>query len=258
MKIVVTLAGVLAVVVLVAAQQGARAYADPASSHGPKWKLVFADDFNRPLDLSKWGLYEGQPGGDPGGWWDPSHVVVKKGILHLETYQDPAWGGKWVSGGLSSSHAVKQTYGRYLVRFRATKGYGVSNILLLFPSADHWPPEIDFAEDGGTSETGRPSMGATLHYGADNSQIQRSITADFTRWHVMGVEWTPGKLVYTIDGKTWGTVVSPNVPSETMEMDIQAQAGTCGDQWTPCPNETTPPLVDLQVDWVQVYSYLSA
>ena len=35
---------------------------------------------------------------------------------------------RWVSGGMSSSHALKQTYGKYLVRFRATKGYGVSNI----------------------------------------------------------------------------------------------------------------------------------
>jgi beta-glucanase (GH16 family) len=241
-------------VVAVTVMLASGASSSPGFPPVPKWKLVFSEQFNR-LDQAKWGLYSGQPGGDPGGWWDPSHVVVQGGIAHLKTYRDSAFGNRWVSGGMSSSHAVKQTYGKYLVRFRATPGYGVSNVLLLFPSADHWPPEIDFAEDGGTSSTGRPSMSASLHYGADNSQIQRSVSADFTKWHVMGVEWTPGKLVYTIDGRVWGTVVSLYVPSETMEMDLQAQAGTCGDQYTPCPDATTPALVDLQVDWVQIYAY---
>jgi beta-glucanase (GH16 family) len=218
------------------------------------WRLVFSDDFNT-LNTASWGLYEGQPGGDPGGWWEPSHVVVNGGMARLQTYRDPLVGNRWVSGGMSSSHALKQTYGKYLVRFRATVGYGVSNVVLLWPVADHWPPEIDFAEDGGTSETGRPRMSAFLHYGPDNRQIQRSVNGDFTQWHVMGVEWTPGKLVYTMDGGIWGTVKSTYVPSELMEFDIQTQAGTCGDPWTPCPNATTPALVELQVDWVRAYAY---
>ena len=98
-------------------------------------------------------------------------------------------------------------------------------------------------------------MSATLHYGANNDTIQRNVTGDFTQWHVMGVEWSPGKLVYTLDGRNWATVLSPYVPSEPMEFDIQAQAGTCSDVWTPCPNPTTPSLVELQVDWVQAYAY---
>jgi hypothetical protein len=37
-----------------------------------------------------------------------------------------------------------------------------------------------------------------------------------------------------------------------MELDLQAQAGTCGDRYAPCPDATTPARVDLQVDWVAV------
>lgn len=248
------LAGLLVAALLIVSQSAAQGvHDDLGTAKRPRWTEVFFDDFKK-LDLTRWGLYEGQPGGDPGGWWEPSHVVVKNGIAHLFTYRDPAVDNRWVSGGFSNSHALKQTYGKYLVRFRATSGYGVSNILLLWPVADHWPPEIDFAEDGGRSTT-RPRMTATLHYGEDNHTIQQGITGDFTKWHVMGVEWTPGKLVYTIDGRAWGTVVDPNVPSEPMELAIQAQAGTCGDEWTPCPNETTPGLVDLQIDWVQAFAY---
>lgn len=218
------------------------------------WKLVFRDDFTTRLDEHSWGTYEGQPGGDPGGWWDPSHVVVRGGTLRLETYRDPRFGNRWVSGGLSSSHAVKQRYGRYEVRFRMDRGVGVAGILLLWPVRDAWPPEIDFAETGGMRH-GRDEMSATLHHGAANHQIQRTVKSDFSRWHVMGVRWTPGQLVYTLDGRPWATVRSAHVPAERMEFDMQTQAGTCGDHWAPCPDATTPRRVTMEVDWVRIYAY---
>jgi len=49
-------------------------------------------------------------------------------------------------------------------------------------------------------------------------------------------------------------VRSRHVPAERMELDLQAQAGTCGDRYAPCPDATTPASVDLQVDWVAVYA----
>jgi beta-glucanase (GH16 family) len=220
----------------------------------PGWRIVFADDFRNGFDASRWGAYSGQPGGDPGGWWDPSHVVASGGVLRLETYRDPAFGGRWVSGGVSSSYALKQTYGKYLVRFRVDGGVGVAAIVLLWPVADHWPPEIDFAENGGETSA-RDEMSATLHYGADDSIIQRTVHADFTRWHTVGVEWTPGRLVYTLDGHPWSTVRSEHVPAEPMELDLQTQAGTCGNPYAPCPDSTTPPHVDMLVDWVVAYAY---
>jgi beta-glucanase (GH16 family) len=232
---------------------------DGASNGSPedaraKWKLVFSDSFRHGLDGSKWGRYSGQPGGDPGGWWAPSHVVVRRGVLNLETYRDPRFGGRWVSGGLSNARALKQTYGKYEVRFRVDDGKGVAAILLLWPVRDHWPPEIDFAEDGGMTGR-RRSMSATLHYGGSDNQIQRGVRADLTRWHTAGVEWTPGKLVYTLDGKPWGTVRSRNVPREPMELAMQAQAGTCGHRYAPCPDATTPAKVNMQIHWVRAYAY---
>jgi beta-glucanase (GH16 family) len=220
----------------------------------PGWHLVFADDFTRGLNTRRWGLYSGQPGGDPGGWWDPSHAVVHNGILNLESYRDPAFGNRWVSAGASSAPALKQAYGKYLVRFRLDRGLGIGATLLLWPSTGDWPPEIDFAENGG--ETGaRDHIAATLHYGSDNDTIQRVRRGDFSKWHVAGVEWTPGRLVYTLDGRPWARVVSTNVPSGPMELDIQAQAGTCGESWAPCPTDATPPRVNLQIDWVVAYAY---
>ncbi|HEU5001685.1 MAG TPA: glycoside hydrolase family 16 protein [Actinomycetota bacterium] len=219
------------------------------------WTQVFADDFTgSSLNAKAWGAYQGQPGGDAGGWWDPSHVVVSNGALNLQTYQDPAFGGRWVSGGVSSAPALKQTYGKYEVRFRMDAGDGVAGVLLLWPSGSGWPPEIDFAEDGGGART---HTSATLHCGTngnDSCQIQHTLSGiDLTQWHTLGVEWTPGLLSYTFDGTVWATVADARVPAQTMEMDLQTQAGTCGDTWAPCPDASTPAHVDMQVDWVVAY-----
>jgi beta-glucanase (GH16 family) len=224
----------------------------------PGWTQVFADDFDgTSLDMSKWYLYYGQPGGDPGGWWDGSHVVVHDGIVELQTYQDPAHNGNttgqnndWVSGGMGGQ-GIHQTYGKYFVRFRMEPGYGLSYVALLWPVDNSWPPEVDFAEQAyGTTAT----TYATLHYGSNNTMIENSVNADFTQWHTVGVEWTAGKLVYTLDGNVWGTVTNPNVPTIPMELDLQTQTYECGNTWSPCPNASTPSHVNMQIDWVVAYS----
>ena len=225
-----------------------------AATQPSAWRLVFFDNFSHGLKPLRWGRYAGQPGGDPGGWWAPSHVVVRRGILTLATYRDPRFGGRWVSGGVSSAPALRQTYGKYEVRFRLDRGKGVAFVALLWPANGGWPPEIDFAENGGETPS-RDHVTATLHFGRENSQIQRTRFGNFTRWHVLGVEWTPDRLDYTIDGRVWSAVRSSTVPHEPMELDLQAQAGTCGDQFAPCPDRHTPGLVNADIDWVAAYAY---
>jgi beta-glucanase (GH16 family) len=249
-------AALLALVLTAGAFAAARRGSSPHHVTAPAssvWQRVFADDFSHGLSRARWGRYTGQPAGDPGGWWAPSHVVVRRGVLELATYRDPRFGGRWVSGGVSNARALKQTYGKYLVRFRVDAGRGVAFVLLLWPVRDVWPPEIDFAEGGGTHGVRRAAT-ATLHYGAHDAIVQRTAHADFGRWHVMGVEWTPGRLVYTIDGRRWATVRGRRVPDEPMELALQTQAGTCGDAYAPCPDATTPANVTMQVDWVVAYA----
>jgi beta-glucanase (GH16 family) len=217
--------------------------------------LVFFDNFSHGLRAFHWGRYSGRPGGDPGGWWAPSHAVVVDGVLDLQTYRDPRYGGRWVSGGVSSAPALRQTYGRYDVRVRVDAGEGVAFIALLWPVRNVWPPEIDFAENGGENGL-RDHIAATLHYGADDMQIQRVLRVDLSRWHTVGVQWRPGMLSYTVDGRQWAVVRSRSVPSQPMELDLQTQAGTCGDPSAPCPDSTTPPHVDAQIKWVAAYAYV--
>lgn len=217
----------------------------------PGWRQVYAEDFTGGSLPSGWGAYEGQPGGEPDGWWSPSHVTVGDGALQLKGYRD---GGRWVTGGVMNSKQASTTYGKYEVRFRMTKGNGVKYAILLWPKSENWPidGEIDFAEDGGGNRT---TTSATMHYGANDSIIQRELTGqDFSQWRTVGVEWTPGKLVYTLDGKPWATVASSYVPSGPMDLAIQTETGTCGGKWLGCPDATTPSQVNLEVDWVSVWT----
>jgi beta-glucanase (GH16 family) len=218
----------------------------------PGWREVFHDDFNgETLNRSRWRLYYGQPGGDPAGWFDPSHVTVSDGMLEISAYRGPADRGRWGTGGVSSSPGLVQTYGKYLVRFRFGAGTGISQALVLTPADGSWPPEIDFSEDNGG---GRGSTLATLHYGSDDTQISHRTAVDLTQWHTLGVQWTPGKLNYTLDGRIWLTTSTSHVPSVPMAMDIQTEAWPCVGTWGVCPDVNTPAVVRLYVDWVVAYA----
>lgn len=222
----------------------------------PGWRQVFADDFNgRTLDNSKWRLYWGQPGGDSAGWYDPRHVTVSNGMLVISAYRDARDHNRWATGGLSSSVGLVQTYGKYLVRFRLDPGVGVGHALLLMPADNSWPPEVDFSEDNGS---GRSHTLATLHFGKHDTHWSAGLAVNTTQWHTLGVEWTPGKLQYTIDGRVWETMWGNVVPSIPMVLDMQTEAWPCSGTWGRCPNSSTPRVVRMYVDWVVAYARAGA
>lgn len=231
---------------------------------------TFADDFTgASLDPDDWQTYWGVPGGTPGGCWDPSHDVVGGGELDLETYADPGAiaadapyldvggcpaGGvedDLVSGGLKLV-GLSQTYGIYEVRMRADDAQGVGVVALLWPTANSWPPEIDFAEDDGADP--RSSVQASLHVGPDDAQYTHQLPVDASQWHTYGVIWSPGELQYTIDGTVWATTSGPEVPDVPMQLVIQSGAADCGG-WEVCPDQATArSLTNVDIDWVVAYA----
>ncbi|MDX6265442.1 MAG: hypothetical protein QOD70_182 [Frankiales bacterium] len=212
------------------------------------WRQVLAEDFTSDTLPSGWGTYSGAPGGNPNGWWKRSHVAVRGEDLHLLGDWEH---GTFVTGGLMATRWAS-TYGKYEVRFKVSRAQGVAYALLLWPASGSWPSagEIDFAEDAGGGA--RRGMTATLHYGAGNAQLQKHVKADFTQFQTVGVEWTRGQLVYTLNGKPWATVISPHVPSGPMRLAMQLEAGR-GNRWSPAPSRATPRTVDMVIDWVVGY-----
>jgi beta-glucanase (GH16 family) len=212
----------------------------------PGWRQVYADDFTGSSLGPGWGAYSGRPGSDPYTMWSPSQVAVQDGVLTLRGQKR---NGQWVTGGVSN-HTVTQTYGKWEVRFRIDPSDDLTYALLLWPNMPVWPPEIDFAEDGGGA---RRSTVATLHHGR-NAKVAREVDADFSQWHTVGVEWVPGQLTYTLDGRPWTTVASSAVPDIPMWLAIQAQGGGCEKHPGRCPVAGSPAAPALQVDWVVVYA----
>jgi len=220
----------------------------------PGWRLKYVDDFGGNQLNYRWFKYVGTPGGDPGGWWANSHLVVGNGMLTLAGYRDSAYGGKFTTAGLSS-HLLAQTYGKWLVRFLIASGQGISYAALLWPDTTSWPPEIDFAEDNGLAA--RRTVTASLHYATARTSrrvLRSSTDVSLTGWHTLGVEWLPGSITYTLDGQPWSRMTGAEVPSVPMRLALQTQAWNCGDAWETCPDRTTPSRVDMNVDWIAVYT----
>jgi Glycosyl hydrolases family 16 len=214
---------------------------DPGALAG--YTQSYVTDFAGSSLPSGWEVFTGNPGGDPGAQWGASHVTVSDGTLDLNTWKDPAYGNEWVTGGLCQC-GVAQTYGAYFVRSRVT-GAGPSQVELLWPTGNRWPPEIDFDESSGTTN----ETTATLHFSSANKQDQRSLNVDLTQWHTWGVIWTPDAVTYTVDGRVWGSVhVASEISAVPMTLDLTQQTW-CSSFWA-CPNAPQSMLVD----WVAEYT----
>ncbi|WP_082965609.1 glycoside hydrolase family 16 protein [Gordonia sp. 852002-51296_SCH5728562-b] len=219
----------------------------------PGWKPVLTDNFDRCVLGPDWSAYAGKPGGNPSSQWSTSMVTVSNGMLHLGARQE---NGHWLTGGVANV-TRPQTYGRWAVRFRIPASDEISFHLLLWPQDNSWPPEIDVLES--TDGTRRTSS-AALHYrNRDGTQgrIMHDVTGDFTQWNVAAVEWGPGAIRLSLNGKPWQMIRDARVPAVPMWLAMQIESAACqrNAQWglPPCPRAGTPPELAMDVDWVSVY-----
>lgn len=216
--------------------------APPDATALPGYALTYETDFPGTTLPPGWSVFTGIPGGDPGGHFGASHVEVDNGVLELNTYRDPAWGNRWVTGGLCQC-SVAHTYGAYFVRSRIT-GAGPNEVELLWPVTNIWPPEIDFNETVGfdTSTT------SSVHAGKANLTFRRRVVIDMTQWHTWGLIWTPQEIIYTVDGHVWGTFkTAADIPHVPMDLNFE-QRQQC-EEHRQCP--TAPET--MQVNWVAEY-----
>jgi hypothetical protein len=210
----------------------------------PGWRLTYSTDFPGNSLPSNWGAYSGQPGNDPDGQWDPANVAVSGGELHF-------YASNGATGGVSFG-GNPQTYGMYQVRMKGDyePDFNISNILLLWPDSNVWPPEIDFFEDSGGY---RGNYLATVHpgpNGENDNQVHVNVNNNnATEWHTYGVQWTPSTITFTVDGQSVGSVSQSDTgswPNIAMNLDIQSQ--NLGPAQPPNGTET------MTVAWVAEYA----
>ncbi|GAA0290332.1 glycoside hydrolase family 16 protein [Kineococcus aurantiacus] len=219
----------------------------PASGGG--WTRTFVDDFNS-LDSTKWSRYEGTSSAG-GTRWTREQATVTNGKLVLQTEKTSSG---WRTGGVSSARAGSQSYGKWLIRFRADAGDGLGYVFLLYPQGGGWPPEVDIAENGGGDK--QETLGA-LHYDdayGNHQRIHKRLTGvDFTTWRTVGVELSRGKISWTLDGQPWATSYTSGVPDEKMWLGLQGAVHDDCTSGRTCVNSTTPRSADIEIDWVARY-----
>jgi len=217
--------------------------APPASGAMVGYRLRYVTEFTGTKLPPGWDVFTGVPGGDPWGRFAASHVVVSNGVLALNTWRDPAYQNRWIIGGLCQC-GVARLYGAYFVRSRVT-GAGPSEIQLLWPLTNQWPPEIDFNETLGSIST----TTASIHYSPANKIASQFVHVNLARWHTWGVIWTASSVIYTVDGRVWGAYnVAANLPRVTMTLDFEQRA-LC-ERHRECP--TAPQ--SMYIDWVAEYT----
>jgi hypothetical protein len=142
-----------------------------------------------------------------------------------------------------------QTYGRYSVRFKIDAAAGYKIAWLLWPTDDRWSEgEIDFPEgdlDGQMSGYSHDVTGNPEHNAfAFDSGVPAS-----GAWHTATIEWTPGKISYTLDGRSRSTTSAAAMPSHPMRWALQTETAVS----STAPNPATTGHV--YVDWLTSYKY---
>jgi len=139
-----------------------------------------------------------------------------------------------------------QLYGKYTVRFRADSMRGFKAAWLLWPDfgGNRQYGEIDWPESDYAS-----TMNGYMHHtdgisGGDQDVIKSGTT--YLDWHTASIEWTPGKVVFILDGRVIG-ISTTRVPYTSLHWVLQSEAclPTC-----PAP-ETAG---NVQIDWLTIYA----
>ena len=223
----------------------------------------YVQEFNGDSLPANWGAYLGVPGGESStvAEWEPSMCTFSGGEAHF------------MASGIDSCgmhyQGSPQEYGAWFARLQATaepSGQLFSDIFLLWPANNQWPPEIDVYEDeGDRSRTvatlwntvgsacgSAPTSQCLGQYQQGNGEEDGVSNTD-TEWHTYGVEWTPAGVSWLIDGRVILTAPASQVkspaaqPALAMNMALQSQnlqgAGTSTTRET------------MTVDWVAQFSW---
>ncbi len=200
-----------------------------------EWKLVWSDEFDgKEIDRTKWdfdlgnGFYSYDGHTWISGWGndelqyytrEPENAFVKDGMLHLRAVKESLHGCGYTSARIKSrkrdgSELFAKKYGKFEFRAKLPTGKGVWPALWMLPQDDKYGTwassgEIDIVEARGQEPT---KVLGTLHFGSRwpaNASSSRDFVfprggsiADF---HVYALEWEPGEMRWSVDGKVHAT-----------------------------------------------------
>ncbi|WP_182359213.1 glycoside hydrolase family 16 protein [Tomitella gaofuii] len=233
-------------------RDGAASAASPTVSPRPTARPGGAHAFDEQfdgarLDMSRWSTcYWWQ---EDGGctiasnneleWYRPEQVSVRGGALVLTAQHRTVSGDgdtfPYVSGVVTTGPPKHDappkytfTYGTVEVRFQIPRGAGLWQAIWLLPASESSVPEIDMMEAVGQL----PGEANMYFHPGDRAQSVSGQTvalpegADLSQtWHTVRLDWSPGLLVYSLDGAEEWRVTGDQVPSEPMYLLLNLAVG---------------------------------
>lgn len=269
-----------------------------------KWKLSWSDEFDgKEIDRTKWdfdlgnGFYNYDANQWISGWGngelqyytrEPENAFLKDGMLHIRAIKESYQGSGYTSAKLKTrkrdgTALFAQKYGKFEFRAKLPTGQGVWPALWMLPQDDKYGTwassgEIDVLEARGQDPT---KILGTLHFGSrwpNNVQSStdyilpdKGTIADF---HVYAVEWEPGEMRFSVDGKIYSTksfwwssskLEGAKGAKPAKEEDLNAWPApfdqpfylimnvAVGGQFPGKPDKTTKFPVEMVVDYVRAY-----
>jgi beta-glucanase (GH16 family) len=268
----------------VAALTLALALVAPTARAAARLPLIWSDEFNgHVLDPGKWvierdcwggGNQERQCYGDAA-----ANVAVSGGALCLTARQETAQGParppeqgaseivsrQFTSGRIETKGLASFRYGRIEVRARLPMGQGLWPAIWMLPEHDNYGPfprsgEIDIAEavDLGVRCRGcRDEVRGSIHAGPSLEGMQsagRATRLDPDAFHVFALEWTPRRMIWSVDGRRYFSRPTKKPFDERFHLILNLAVGG---RW---PETAGTGGVDaaalpatMMVDWVRVY-----
>ena len=224
----------------------------PAPPAPSGWQTIFLDDFSGgAVDTSKWTV-ENRPATNMGeiSFYAADDVFVRDGSMILRS-QNRAMGGRSYTTGQAVSKFDFQ-YGRVEIRAKMPKGQGFWPALWMLPtdgSTSGWLPEIDIYE----SINRENRYFGNYHFPTFNGQSKLGpipVPTDTTAWHTYGLEWTPDRLSWTLDGNV--VITTTNVAATRSHRMFLLITFALGGSWPGNPDATTPFPSEMQIDYVKV------
>jgi beta-glucanase (GH16 family) len=196
-------------------------------------------------------------------WYRPEQVTVRDGVLRLTAERHPydASDGRtygfrsgMVTTGPPSEDAgakVAITYGTVEARVRIPAGRGLWPAVWLLPANRESRPEIDLLE-----AIGQQPGEVILHLhpadrDADSPSRRVPLSgADLAAgWHTVGMSWSPGRLVYLLDGRAVWTLTGDQVPSQPMYLVLNLAVGGA---YPGSPDDSTRFPATFEIDYVRM------
>jgi beta-glucanase (GH16 family) len=274
-----------------------------AEPPAPEWKLVWQDEFDgTAIDRTKWdfdlgnGFYNYEARTWISGWGngelqyytrEPDNAHVKDGMLHIRVLKESLHGCGYTSARLKTrkrdgTPLFAQQYGKFEFRARLPTGRGIWPALWMLPQDEKYggwaaSGEIDVMEARGQDPS---KVLGSLHYGSRwpaNTHVSKEHvfpTGTIADFHVYALEWEPGVLRWSVDGKVYATQSFWWSSSKTdggkgvkpaREADLHPWPApfdqpfhllmnvAVGGQFPGNPDQTTVFPVEMVVDHVRVY-----